>query len=318
VSDEVTNKKNRSIGFVAPSGYLPDPQTIDRAAQFFAARGWRVQAGDTCFERHQRFAGSDELRAAELQRFCTDRTLDVVLAARGGYGLSRILHQLDYAAIKKADRLIVGYSDFTAFNLAYLAQAGGVSFQGPSAGDFGGHSADAVPNAFTVEHFFRAIDNADYSVELDAADSEGAQGAEGAKCDDCDVQGTLWGGNLAMVCALIGTPYLPKIRGGILFLEDVNEAAYRIERMLYQLLHAGILAKQRAILLGSFDPITPMPNDNGFGLPAVIEQLRSVLPVPIVTGGPFGHVARKVTLPVGGTGRLQVRGGRGSLSVARA
>ncbi|HEU0201138.1 MAG TPA: LD-carboxypeptidase [Burkholderiaceae bacterium] len=300
--------KKRKVGFVAPSGYLPDPQTIDRAAQFFSARGWLVQAGETCFERHQRFAGTDELRASELQRFCTDRSLDLVISARGGYGLSRILHRLDYAAIKKADRIIVGYSDFTAFNLAYLAVAGGVSFQGPSAGDFGA----ATPDAFTIEHFFRAIESvhhgAAHVIEFDVA----APAIE----TKTPLAGTLWGGNLALVCALVGTPYLPRIRGGILFLEDVNEPAYRIERMLYQLLHAGVLQKQKAIVLGSFDPVTPMPNDNGFDVPVVIEQVRVATGVPIVAGAPFGHVPCKVTLPVGGRAVLKVEEGRARLTVS--
>lgn len=294
--------RNRTVGFVAPSAYMTDPATVDRAAQFFAGRGWRVQAGDTCFAKHERFAGPDELRAAELQRFCTDPTLDVVVAARGGYGLSRILDRLDFDAIRRANRTIVGYSDFTAFNLAYLALAGGVSFQGPSAGDFG----SVTPDAFTVENFFAAIDNAEHALEFEA---------EGPACE---VHGTLWGGNLALVSALVGTRYLPKVRGGIFFIEDVNEPAYRIERMLYQLLQAGVLDRQKAILVGDFDPVTPMPNDNGYTVASALAQLRGHLEVPIVRGLPFGHVVNKATLPVGGAATLAVRAGRAVLAFRRA
>lgn len=294
--------RSRTIGFVAPSSYMPDAAVVDRAAKFFAARGWRVQAGETCFARHERFAGTDDMRAAEFQRFCTDPTLDVVLAARGGYGLSRILHRLDYEAIRKANRIMVGYSDFTAFNLAYLALAGGVSFQGPSAGDFG-----AVPtDAFTVDNFFAAIEQAEHLLEFDA---------EGP---DCEVRGTLWGGNLALLTALVGTKYLPKVRGGILFIEDVNEPAYRIERMLYQLLHAGVLERQKAVLVGDFDPITPMPNDNGFTVASALAQLRPLIDAPIVTGLPFGHVVNKATLPVGAPAALTVRAGQARLVTHRA
>lgn len=287
-----------AIGLVAPSGRLPHRRIADRAARFFARRGWRVQAGESVFARETRFAGSDELRAADLQRFATDRSLDVVLAARGGYGLSRILDRLDYAAIARAKRIVVGYSDFTAFNLALLAKTGAISFQGPAATDF----AAEKPDGFAVEHFFAALENRRHALKFDA-DGPNAS-----------VKGTLWGGNLALVCALLATPYFPKVRGGILFLEDVSEAAYAIERMLLQLAHAGVLARQRAIVLGAFDPVRPMPNDYGYDLRAAIARVRAAVPVPIVTGLPFGHVARKATLPVGAAAQLIVRDGEAELA----
>src|SRR5215207_9225361 len=119
----------RTIGLFAPSGFLPDPSVVDRTAAFFAAKGWRVTAGESVFAREQRFAGSDDLRLADLQRLATDPTIDVVLSARGGYGLSRLLGRIGFAEIKARAPVIVGYSDFTAFSLAYLAR-GGVSFAG--------------------------------------------------------------------------------------------------------------------------------------------------------------------------------------------
>lgn len=281
------------VGLVAPSGALPEG-VVDRAAQFFAGRGWQVHAGESCFARDTRFAGPDELRFADLQRFATDRNIDVVLSARGGYGLTRLLDRLDFDAIAAAGRIIVGLSDFTAFNLAYLARAGGVSFQGPSAGDF----AAAEPEPFTIEQFFAALSDDEHRVPFDG---------EGP---DCDLRGTLWGGNLALLAALVGTPYLPRVRGGILFVEDVNEPAYRIERMLIQLLHSGVLARCRAIVLGAFSPMPVQPTDNGFDLAAVIAFLRRQLDAPVLTGLPFGHVPRKLTLPVGARARLRARGGR--------
>lgn len=285
------------VGMVAPSGSLPDPRMLDRAAHVFTARGWQVQAGETCFERELRFAGPDELRAAELQRFCTDRSLDLVLAARGGYGLTRILDRLDFEAIRKAARLICGYSDFTAFNLAYLARAGGVSLHGPSATDFGAEQ----PDPWTIDTFFDVLEAKECAASFDATGV------------DCKVRGLLWGGNLALLCALLGTPYFPRVRGGILFIEDVNEPAYAIERMLVQLEQSGVLQRQKAILLGSFEPVVPMPNDNGFSLQTVLARLRTRLATPVVTGLPFGHVPRKLTLPIGVRAELLVSGGAASL-----
>jgi muramoyltetrapeptide carboxypeptidase len=285
------------VGLVAPSGYLPDPAVADRAASFFSERGWQVCAGETVSARELRFAGSDELRCAELQRFATDPSLDVVVSARGGYGISRLLDRLDFAAIRKAGRILVGYSDFTAFGLALLARTGGISFQGPSAADFGSRG----DSEFTIRSFFEAIEKPRVSIEF---------AAEGPSCE---AQGPLWGGNLSMLCAVVGTPYLPAVQGGILFLEDVNEAAYRVERMLVQLLHAGILQRQQAIVLGDFSPTPSLPNDNGFDLSVVVRYLRSVLTTPVVTGLPFGHGPRRVTLPIGAPGRLDVHAGEASL-----
>lgn len=281
------------VGLVAPSGFLPDPAVAERAAAYFEARGWQVRLGGSVFARHLRFAGEDELRAAELQAFATDPTLDVVVSARGGYGLTRLLDRLDFARIGAAGRILVGYSDFTAFGLALLARAGAISFQGPAASDF----ADGAERDFTMRSFFEAIGSRHVSLDFD---SEGPT---------VDVQGQLWGGNLSMLCALAGTPYLPEVRGGILFLEDVNEAAYRVERMLLQLHQAGILSRQRAVVLGDFAPMPQLPNDNGFDLAAVVAHLRSVMQAPLICGLPFGHGTRRATLPIGAAGRLIVRAG---------
>lgn len=286
-----------AVGIVAPSGAVPDPRIVDRAASWFASQGWHAIAGDSAFSRDTRFAGPDALRAAELNTFATDPALDLVLAARGGYGLTRLLPAIDWEAIAQRAPIVCGYSDFTAFNLAFLARAGGISFQGPSAMDFG---ADAV-DAFTAQHFWRALREpvVEHAFDTDAPPTEAA--------------GRLWGGNLALVCALLGTPYFPRVRGGILFLEDVNESAYRVERMLVQLLQAGVLARQRVIVLGAFDPMPAHPSDHGYGLDTALAWLRAHCATPVVTGLPFGHVPRKLTLPVGARARLSVAGGRARL-----
>lgn len=294
------SRRPQRVGFVAPSGYVTEPAAIDRAAQWFTVRGWQVQAGDSCFERHLRFAGADALRAEELQRFCTDSSLDLVLSARGGYGLTRILDRLDYAAIRAAGRPICGYSDFTAFTLAYLAQAGGVSLHGPSATDFGAPE----PHAITCETLLEVLQAGEYATRF-AADGP-----------DCTAEGLLWGGNLALASALLGTPFFPtpaQRRGSIAFFEDVNEPAYKVERMFLQLLQAGALDRCKAVLLGSFEPVPPQANDNGFTLGHAIDTLRQRLHVPVITGLPIGHVAHKLTLPVGARVSLRLADGLATL-----
>jgi len=304
-SEEGAVERAGSVGFFAPSGFLPDPAVMEEASRFFMARGWRVHAGESVFSRESRFAGADALRAVELQRYATDRGLDVAIAARGGYGLTRILDELDYAAIAAAGLPLVGYSDFTAFNLALLARAGGISFQGPAASDFHVPGPSATPRAaanarFNQEQFFNVL--ADRQPVLEFPGESLA-----AKHVGLDVRGRLWGGNLAMVCSLLGTAYFPRVRGGILFLEDVNEPAYRIERLLLQLLHAGVLGRQKAILLGDFSAIPVLPTDNGYDLAAVWAALRERCDVPLIDGLPFGHAGRRATLAVGAAARLSVR-----------
>ena len=290
----------RTIGLVAPSGPLADPTLVDRAAESLVRRGWRVVAGDGPFRRHQRFAGTDEERLAELEAFCTDPTLDVVLAVRGGYGMSRLLNRIDWPALRDGAPLIVGFSDFTAFNLALLARTGRTSFQGPTLADF------AREDDFTASRFLDVIEAPRYRVDFAASPRR-----------DLDVTGRLWGGNLAMVCSLVGTPFLPRIRGGILFLEDVNEAPYRVDRMLYQLLNAGILERQRAIVLGEFSPPAGQPPGDGFDFAAIVAQIGAAIATPVLGGLPFGHGPRRETLAVGARARLVCREGRAELAIDR-
>lgn len=300
-------KHEPSIGFFAPSGYLADIAIVNRAAAFFHDQGWRVSAADSVFTHDQRFAGPDDLRLADLHATTTASDLDVAMAARGGYGLTRLLGQIDYEAIAAAPRPIVGYSDFTAFNLAYLAQAGGISFQGPSASDFflPRSRKDLSPEAkaayrLNQSDFLAAISQPTVELRFEVPEADWPNA-------DARFKGTLWGGNLAMICSLLGTPYLPKVRSGILFLEDVNEPAYRVERMLLQLHHAGVLAKQKLIVLGDFTGVVAQSNDNGYGLDDAIEAVRQATSLPIIRGLPFGHGSRRTTLAVGAAAQVTLQ-----------
>ncbi len=286
------------IGIFAPAGFVPDPSALERARAQLEAMGHRVKLDRSCNTRWQRFAGTDEERLASVERMWHDPGIDTVIAARGGYGWSRLLDRLDYAAIAAARKRWVGHSDFTAFQLAALAHAGMVTYAGPMASyDFGAVS----PSTFTMDRFACMLREGRDIVEcpLEGPDFAG--------------EGTLWGGNLALVAHLAGTPHLPQTRGGILFLEDTGEHPYRIERMLYQLHHAGALARQRAVLLGTFNGYEAAPNDNGYDLPSVVAHARTRFGVAIFTGLPFGHCPDKLTLPVGGHCVVTVRDGAARL-----
>jgi muramoyltetrapeptide carboxypeptidase len=290
--------KSRTIELVAPSGYPQDPAAADRALKRLRAEGHRVENAEAAYRRFLRFGGTDAERAADLNRLAdpSRRLPDIVLALRGGYGASRLLHGLDYQGLQR--RLagqpvaIVGHSDFTAIQCALFAQAGIKTFGGPMlCGDFGAEE----PSRFTMEQFWRAIAHPVLTVTSDTPQFE-----------SLDVSGMLWGGNLAILAALVGTPYLPPVEGGILFIEDVNEHPFRIERMLYQLHQAGVLGRQQAIVMGEFSGGRLSDYDNGYTLEAVIDQMRNVTGIPIVTGLQFGHIDDLLTLPFGASAHLAV------------
>jgi muramoyltetrapeptide carboxypeptidase len=285
------------VGLYAPAGFAVDPSVVDRAETRLVAMWERVVVDPTCRTRWQRFAASDEERLAAVMRMARDPHVGLAIALRGGYGWTRLLPHIDFAQVASARKRWLGYSDFTAFQLAALAHSRMITFAGPTVTDFGA----AQPSAFTLDHCFGLLDQSRYEVQCDL--------------DGPDVvtAGTLWGGNLALVAHLCGTPYFPSVEGGILFLEDVGETPYRIERMVYQLQHAGVLARQRAILLGRFTEYALSANDGGYDLDTVVDHLRAVCKTPVFTGLPFGHVADKLTLPVGGRCDLLVRGGRATL-----
>ncbi|HEX7684971.1 MAG TPA: muramoyltetrapeptide carboxypeptidase [Trinickia sp.] len=288
--------RSRTIEIVAPSGYPPDEAAVERGTARLREQGHRVLGAQAAQRRHLRFAGADDERAGDLNRLADPAhpLPDIVLALRGGYGAVRLLDSLDYAGLARrlagAPVAICGHSDFTAIQLALFARAGLVTFGGPMlTANFGAETL----SAFTVEHFWQAIESPEFTVRESVP-----------QASEVAVSGTLWGGNLAMIAALVGTPYMPRIDGGILFIEDVNEHPFRVERMLYQLRLAGVLERQQAIVFGDFTGGKLSPYDNGYDLAAVIEQIRDVAGLPVVTGLRFGHGADLVTLPFGAQARL--------------
>jgi muramoyltetrapeptide carboxypeptidase len=285
------------IGFIAPSGQVLDMSALERAIGYFHARGWRVVAPAALRRVHQRFAGDDRQRIAALHAMAARDDVQVVIAVRGGYGLSRLLDGIDCAALAASGKVFVGHSDFTALLCAGYASGRMRGIVGPMATfDFGA----AAISDFTERHFWRVIDGEADEVEVACAMQRGLRG---------QVRGRLWGGNLALLANLAGTPYMPRMNGGILCVEDINEHPYRIERMLYQLLHAGILGRQKALLLGDFSAYKLADSDNGFDFEAVVAHLRGKLPIPVLTGLPFGHVRDKFSLPFGAPARLEMAAG---------
>lgn len=249
----MSNARNDLVLF-SPSGIVAKAAPVRKAARRLKAMGFDVRIDEAALLKQQRFAGDDDTRLAALHRIAGEAPA-VALATRGGYGLSRLLDRVDWKAMQHSveqGTAWVGYSDMTALHLAALAQGAAGAAQpgegvraglwaGPMAcDDFGREDSDLGGDDVTQDTFSEAM-----SGELEAVGFRTEAGFDGL-----ETSGRLWGGNLAIVQALLGTPHFPKVRGGVLFLEDVNEHPYRIERALLQLHQAGVLAQQKAIEIG--------------------------------------------------------------------
>lgn len=292
------------IRLIAPSGYPHDRDAMARGVARLREAGCAVEGLETLERTELRYAGSDAERADDLNRLAVlDPLPDIALAIRGGYGATRLLPHLRYDDLRErlagAPVALVGHSDFTALQMALHARSGLITFGGPMLGpDFGA----TTPSALTLPHFWRTL-RAPHSQAVWTSSGE----------HQLDLEGPLWGGNLAMLCSLFGTPYFPRIDGGILFVEDVGEPPFRIERLLYQLHLSGVLGRQRALILGDFTDCRPSVYDNGYGLAEGFAQLRRVAGIPVLDGLPFGHAPDKFTLPFGAPARLRVAGTQATL-----
>ncbi|MDR2154096.1 MAG: LD-carboxypeptidase [Burkholderiaceae bacterium] len=304
----------------SPSGAVRDRAAFRRGVRCLRTLGHDVEIDPAALAHWQRFAGDDATRLAAIARAVASGA-DVALTTRGGYGLTRLLPTLSYKTITRAiDRgtRFVGFSDFTALQLALLASTGGVTWAGPALCEgFGARSGDDLPEGPGDA----SVPSGPDEIMLACFDDlvSGRTEGTGWRLPAADVtalasrrhlahQATLWGGNLSMLASLLGTPWWPEVNEGVLFLEDVGEHPYRIERLLAQLLYAGVLARQKAILLGSFNDYRLTPHDRGYSLGKAVDWLRGKLKTPVLTKLPFGHVSTKVLLPVGAKVDLLIEG----------
>lgn len=286
-----------TLTLFTPAGVLLKAAPLRLAAKRLTAMGFTVKTDEAALAKQQRFGGSDEVRLQALHRVA-DEAPSIAMATRGGYGLTRLLDRIDW---KKLARSVqrgtrwVGYSDMTALQMGLLAHANAVTWCGPLAcDDFGREELDEV----TPDCFSEAMGG-----ELEAIGFRTEAGFDGLQA-----QGLLWGGNLTVLMSLLGTPHWPQVKGGILFIEDVNEHPYRVERMLLQLHQAGVLARQKAVLVGAVSDWKRSPMDRGYDLKAAIAHIRTLTRTPVLTGLPFGHVPTKVTMPFGCKVQLLVEG----------
>lgn len=305
----------KHIYIYSPSGAVRDKAAFKRGIKRLQTLGHEVEVDEAALASHQRFAGDDATRLAAIHR-AADSGADVALISRGGYGLTRLLPDIRYKKVAKAidnGMLFVGISDFTAFQSAMLAKTGAVTWAGPALGE--GFGVEGTPDDIMEACFDDLLCGQGegtgwrQSRQPPAKDTNNiATNPENTRAEDTFYveDAVLWGGNLSVLSSLLGTPYFPKIKGGILFLEDVAEHPYRVERMLTQLLYAGVLKRQRAIVLGQFTDFKLMPHDRGFNMGTVAQWLRQNTKAPVLTNLPYGHVPTKVLLPFGAKTDLSV------------
>jgi muramoyltetrapeptide carboxypeptidase len=281
---------NIGVAIVAPSGCVPDPAAVDRGIAYLQARGCRVHNYYDHGAIHQRFGGTEEARLAALYAAAENPEVDIVIAVRGGYGLTRLMPAIDFERLAAGGKLFVGYSDITALQMGLYAKTGAQSLSGPFvAGDFGAQE----PDPFTLDQFWSCLAGPTHTIVEAAAGNPRVEAS-----------GTIWGGNLAMLASLLGTEWFPRFEDGILFVEDIAEHPYRVERMLLQLDQAGVLARQQALVLGDFSGYRLGAMDNGYDFAAMLAYLRETLPIPVLTGLSFGHIPRRVTIPFGAQATL--------------
>ncbi len=299
-----------TLGLIAPASAPPDPKAVDGSVAALEQMGFKVKLGRHVRKRWGFLAGQDRERAADLMEMFTHPKVNGIVCLRGGYGSGRLLPLLDYPAIRKNPKVFVGYSDITSLHCAFLKKSNLLTFHGPS-----------VAAHFTEKDFpeFSRLSWLNMLMQPIAAGSlcTGYDGKTVSVVSRGRVSGELIGGNLSLLVTMLGTPYQPSFRGKLLFLEDVDEKPYRMDRMLTHLLNAGLLQQVAGIAVGicheCFDPKAKAAGEYRQTLEDVFKERLKPLKVPVVLGLPFGHVPHNATLPVGGRATLDAN--RGNLII---
>jgi muramoyltetrapeptide carboxypeptidase len=290
------------IGLIAPASAPSDSRKVELGVRYLEKLGYRVQVGEHVGARHGYFAGTDKQRIADLNAMLNDPKVKAIFAARGGYGTPRLLPFVDCAAVRRQPKIIVGYSDLTALQLALFRKTGLVTFSGPM---------PAVelwknPDPYTEEHFWRLLTSGRKIGALPNPSGRPLVARRPGRAE-----GRLLGGNLSLLVANLGTPFSPDYRGALLVLEDVREQFHRLDRMFTQLRNAGVLAQVSGLLLGSFTECAPgSPKDPHLSLKQIFAEMLSWVEVPAVERFQYGHIPRKLTIPLGARARLDADRGR--------
>jgi muramoyltetrapeptide carboxypeptidase len=285
-----------TVGLVQPAGFVADLAGPHTAIDTIRGMGLVPKIGQHVYDRHGYLAGTDESRASDVNAMYADPTVRAVFAARGGWGSARLLPYLNWEVISSNPKLLVGFSDITALHMAIAARGGFPTIHASNAGNTWGH--------MTLDTFRRLAFDAAlpfYQSRLGADLSNAAAGSGRVETvRPGTATGRLMGGNLTVLSTLMGTPFLPSFDGSILFLEDVDEAVYSIDRMLTQLVLSGVLKRVAGVVFGRCARCgSAGASGGGFTLSDVLTRHLRPLGVPVFSGAMIGHIANQLSMPLG-------------------
>jgi muramoyltetrapeptide carboxypeptidase len=288
-------RKGETIGLISPSSHCAYPEKIGQAISYLEKNGYRVKPSShlNCIDTDPAIADSEKLH--DIHEMFSDPRVKAIFCLRGGAGAARLLSKLDYNLIAANPKILAGYSDITALSLALYAKTGLISFSGPMVA-----TELYAPSPYTEEHFWGMLTSGTYAQSI-----ENHAGHMVSAIREGCTEGQLIGGNLSVLSSMIGTPFLPSFKDTLLFLEDINEPAYRIDRMLSHLSNAGLLSRCNAILFGQFSSEPPEKSEN--------ERLKNIFEyysalnrdAAVLSGLSYGHIRDLMTIPVGA--RFKVR-----------
>jgi muramoyltetrapeptide carboxypeptidase len=283
-------QKGDLIGLISPASTIADPTRIEHGVTYLEKMGYRTIVGQNVLKTYGYLAGTDEERAADVHAMFENREVKAIICIRGGYGTPRLLSHINYRLVARNPKIFVGYSDITTLQLALWRKCGLVTFQGPMAGV---DMPDGL-DPFTEGLFWQL---------LTSPGKAGSILPAGEPVNTlCAGKGTgvLIGGNLAHLVAMMGTPYMPPLKGAVLFLEDIGEEPHRVDRMMSQLRHASVLRQAAGILTGQFTDCAPKdPAKPSLSLADIFREIAALGPIPFMDNLPFGHEPRKLTMPIG-------------------
>ncbi|MEW6061742.1 MAG: LD-carboxypeptidase [Bacteroidota bacterium] len=289
-------KKGDLIGIIAPASPPSVPEKITKGAEYLERLGYRVKLGKNVSKVYGYLAGTDQERADDIHEMFADKQVKAVIAVRGGYGTPRLLPLLNFSLIKKNPKILVGYSDLTALQLAIFKKTGLITFAGPMAGVEMWKEIDP----FTEEHFWRMLTSKKkYGVV------QNPDGKEFTSLNTGTASGRLLGGNLSLISSIIGSPYIPSFKNSLLFIEEVEEECYRFDRMMNHLHIANILKETNGVIVGELTDVKASDTSKPFlTVEEILNDYLKPLKKPVVTGLVHGHIPKKLTMPIGIKGTL--------------
>lgn len=298
-------KAGDTVGLVNPAGATFHPQDVVIAGESLAALGLKMKTGEHLLDRYGYLAGSDQNRAADVNGMFADGQVKAVLTLRGGWGCNRILELLDYQLIARNPKILMGYSDITSLLLALNAKTGLVTFHGPvGISSWNKYSTALVEKLLFHAEAFSMENPTDIGDHLTQV-KDRVLTIHGGKA-----RGKLLGGNLSVLTAMVGSDYLPDFKGNILFLEEVGEDIYRVDRMLTQLKLAGILGQISGFVFGKCSDCGPGKGYGSLTLEEVLDDHIKPLGIPAWYGSMIGHIENKFTIPLGVESEIDADAGR--------